>query len=56
MSINGSKTVQSGFSSRMGLILQPFFAECSVNQPTSTRYGRSTAGPDTKSRKQPHAK
>jgi hypothetical protein len=31
MSINGSKTDQSGLSSRMGLILQPFFAECSVN-------------------------
>jgi hypothetical protein len=31
MSINGLKTVQSGFPGRMELILQPFFAECSVN-------------------------
>ncbi len=49
MSINGSKTVQSGAPGRIGLILQLFLAESSVNQPPSTRDGRSTAGPDAKS-------
>jgi hypothetical protein len=55
MSINGAKTGQSGRSSRMGLIPQPFFAGCSVNQPSLARDGRPAAGLDTKSRKQPHA-
>jgi hypothetical protein len=55
MSIKGSKTGQSGASDRMGLILQPFFAKYRVNQPSSAHDRRPTAGPDTKSRKQPHA-